>query len=147
MELGEFEEQFSTWPVVPLIKHFASLSAPYDARELTALFGRFVDLAFIEGDVTNASRALAAVWARSLTAFIGYSFEDGSQDQLAFFKYHEQSAQMAIGHGYGTAMFKARNAPGSIIDIFNGDGLDHETTVRREFLVGVAFGRVIDDEE
>ena len=146
MELNDFEKQFSAWPVARLVKHFASLSSPYDARELTALFGRFIDLAFIEADVTNAARAIAAAWARSLTAFIGYTCDDGSPDQQAFYEYHKHSAQMAIDHGYGTAMFKARNSPDSIGEIFNGDALDSETMLRQNFLIDVAFGRVADDE-
>lgn len=145
--LEDFESQFGALSIERLVMHVMHLSAPHNINELVALFGRFVDIAFVEDGVSNATRALAAVWARAMTSVIWYSFEGHPREQYAFAQYQEHYAKLVLEHGYGTAMFCVRNHSESLMRIFDGEVPEVDTKNRRAFLLDVAFGRTEDDEK
>ena len=142
--LEDWEAYFADLSVDELLAHFTRLSCPYEITELAALYGRFVDIAFLDGDTSNATRALAACWVKALESVVASSFEEHSNADRAFVQYRERCFELACKHGYGTAMFVARK--GDVMQVFDGDAPDENAKRRRAFLLSIAFGRTEDQD-
>ena len=142
--LEGWETHFADLSVDGLLAHFTRLSCPYDITELAALYGRFVDIAFLDGDTSNATRALAACWVKALDSVVASSFDEHSNADRAFVQYRERCIDLAREHGYGTSLFVARK--GNVMQVFDGGAPDDDAKRRRAFLMGIAFGRTEDQD-
>lgn len=144
--LEEWEAKFSKLTIEDLIVHLTS-AFPDSIHEITALYGRFIEIAFTDATESNHVRALSASWAKAIESVVEIRFGFGEHEIWfnAFEAYRSHCKTIALEHGYGTAMYTARHEPNGLFRrLFDGVAQGRDVTSRATFLASIAFGRESD---
>ena len=137
--IEEWQNHFSSLSIDDLISHVVK-QFPRSIVELTALYGRFISIAFIDATKSNHVRVLAASWAKAIESVVEVGFADGSAGFEAFCAYCNSSKILALEHGYGTPMYRVRHDGKQVFEILDGKPEHASVTATATLLALVAFG-------
>ena len=117
-------------------------------NEPTALYARFLEIAFHDKKSTNHDRALAACWVRAVESIVFISLENQPDTLQRFLFAKSASLEYAAEWGYGSVGFIATHEPLNLLDkTFAPEGANRTRDAERDrqhFLLGTAFGREAD---
>lgn len=120
-------------------------------NEFTAIYARFLDLAFHDKTTSHNDRALAACWAKVVESIISITMEDRPDVLTPFVKARNASLEHAVEWGYGSVGYIACHEPSALGEkIFAPDdekSLRNEEHDRSNFLLSIAFGRQDDSSK
>ena len=68
-DLDEWQAYFENFKIEELIAHISN-AFPSTIAEVTALYGKFIEIAFIETTESNHVRALSAAWAKAIESVV-----------------------------------------------------------------------------
>lgn len=137
--IDEWQDHFASQRMEDLIAH-AARSFPQNIAELTALYGRFVDIAFNDATESNHVRVLAACWAKAIESVVEVGFPDGSRAFEAFVAYRDNSKTLAVEHGYGTLNYVARHDAEQLVNSLGSNTPSPTVAATAKLLNLIAFG-------
>ena len=144
----EWQSIFASASIRDLAIYVARGMDGKELNEVTAVYARFVALAFHDELLAHHDRALAACWARVVESMIRIVLEGQSDTLNRFLLARNSSLKLAAEWGYGSVGFIATHEPSNLFEkTFAADGEDsarNEERDRRNFLMSAAFGREID---
>ena len=141
----DWQSYFANASIRDLVIQIAHGVNGTEANEFTAIYAKFLDLAFHDKTTSHNDRALAACWAKVAESIISIAMEDRPDVLTPFARARNASLELAVEWGYGSVGYVATHEPHALGEkIFASDdekSIRNEERSRSNFLLDIAFGR------